>query len=156
MDNSVLEKVKEMLLNAANKMNVQLVSVKYYYSQEYDSNILEVMIDDNFAITMKQIDDYTAIVSPLLDEIEELSEPYMLDICSGGSEREIKEKDLNKFIDQYLEFKLKDNGEKVTAKLESYDEKSSEIIYTYFIKGRKKKESHKLDEIESIHMGYKK
>lgn len=156
MDNSILEKVGSILRSEAKNLNLELIKYRYYYSDEQKSDVLEVMIDHNFQITLEEIDKYTSVISPLLDDIDGLSDTYLLDVCSGGSEREIKEEDLSSLLDQYLEFKLKKDGSTLLAKLVSYNESEHSINVLYFLKGRKKEEVINLDDILEIHMGYKK
>lgn len=152
MDQKTLEKVKKMLKTAAEEMNLELVSVRYLPSGEMGPT-LEVLIDHDYNISMDEIQAYTDVVSPKLDEIEELNEPYTLDIASGGSQREIPPKDLGKLIGRYLDITKAKDGKTITAKLEKADDKGMDV--TYFIKGRKKKEHLEYDAIASIHMGYK-
>lgn len=156
MDKTILNEITSVLDFEAKKMNLELVNVKYFYSDEVKSDILEVQIDHDFEITMDEINKFTEVISPLLDTIDGLESTYMLDVCSPGSEREIKEKDLPLLVDRYLEIKKKDSNDVILAKLDNYDEESKELSLTYFIKGRKKQENLKLDDIKEIHMGYKK
>ncbi len=152
MDQITLEKVKECLQKAADELSLELIKVKFDPSGEMGPT-LQVLVDKDYQISMKEIEEYTDLVSPRLDEIEGLEENYMLDISSGGSEREIPPSDLPKLVSHYLDVKIKKSGETVTAKLEACDEEKMNLLY--FIKGRKKKLELKYEEVESIRMGYK-
>lgn len=152
MDAIGLEKAKKIFAEEAKDMGLDLISVKA--KQSKDGEILEVFIDKDYAIDMKTIEEYTDRVSPKLDEIVELKDPYFLDISSGGSEREIPYGDVKKLIGHYLEVKVKKSGETLLAKATSVDEENKLHLF-YFIKGRKKQVVLSSDEIESIHMGYK-
>ena len=150
MDKSILEKVESILKEEAKKENLQFVSCRYY--NDTSGNILEVLVDKDFQITLDEVNSYTSNISTLLDSIEELSEPYMLDVCSGGSERIVQKEDLNKLIDRYLDILL-NNGERLLAKLVSFNDEEIDVFY--FLKGRKKKQQIKFDDIKNIHIGYK-
>ncbi|MCR4699195.1 MAG: hypothetical protein K5762_07520 [Bacilli bacterium] len=152
MELSTLDKVKETLAQAAKELDLDLVSVRYY-NDEQMGMVLEVLIDKDYQITMDQIQEYTDKVNPLLDEITDLDEAYMLDISSGGSEREIPFEDTAKLLDHYLDIKMAKSGETITAKALSYNE--GELTVVYFIKGRRKQLVLHKDDVEKIHMGYK-
>lgn len=152
MELSTLEKVKETLAKAAEELSLDLVSVRYYKDEQMGM-VLEVLIDKDYQITMDQIQEYTDKVNPLLDEITDLDEAYMLDISSGGSEREIPFEDTSKLLDHYLDIKLAKSGSTITAKALSYED--GKLIVVYFIKGRKKQLVLQKEDVEKIHMGYK-
>lgn len=151
MDKTILDKIESIAKQEAEKENLQFVSCRFYHHSTL-GNTLEILVDKDFQITLDEIDKYTNNVSILLDDIEEFDEPYMLDVCSGGSEREIQFEDLYRLIEQYIDIDL-NNGEKLLAKLLNYNEEEIEVVY--FIKGRKKKQIIKFEDIKSIHMGYK-
>lgn len=149
--NSVnLEKIKDIAESLCKELNLDLISIRSYHDIEM-GEMLEILIDHSYSITMDEIEEFTSKINPLIDELN-IDDSYTLDISSGGSEREIPYSDLNKLIDRYLDIKLKKSGEVITAKLTSFDGIAK---LTYFIKGRKKVVELKEEEIESIHMGYK-
>ncbi len=152
MDQNTLDEVKKVLQKVADELSLQLVSTRYYRDEEMGM-VLEVMIDKDYQITMDQIQEYTDKVNPLLDEVTSLEESYMLDISSGGSEREIPFSDCSKLISHYLDIKIKRSGETITAKLLEANDESIDVVY--FIKGRRKQLHLLKDEVETIHMGYK-
>ena len=151
MDSTALNKAKEIFEKTCDEMSLQLISVKYLTSK--DGPVLEVLIDKDFNITMDEIETFTEKVNPLLDEIDDSEEGYMLDISSGGSEREIHFSDLEKLVSRYLDIKLKKSQETITAQLDSIEDGVANVHY--FIKGRKKKLELKEEDVESIRMGYK-
>ena len=152
MDQNTLDEVKKVLQKVADELSLQLVSTRYYRDEEMGM-VLEVLIDKDYQITMDQIQEYTDKVNPLLDEVTSLEESYMLDISSGGSEREIPFEDCSKLISHYLDIKIKKSGETITAKLLEANDESIDVVY--FIKGRRKQLHLSKDEVETIHMGYK-
>ncbi len=147
-----LDHVGEVLKKSAEELNLEFISVRFYHDGEL-GDVLEVLIDHDYNITMEEIQAYTDKVNPLLDEMPELDLPYTLDISSGGSERLIPFEDTGKFVDGYLDIQLSKSKEKITAKVLSLN--ADTLTVTYFIKGRKKTLELKKDDIESIHMGYK-
>lgn len=150
MDKSILDKVESILKEEAIKENLQFISCRYY--KDTTGNILEVLVDKDFQITLDEVNSYTNSISALLDSLEELNGPYMLDVCSGGSERIIQKEDLSKLIDKYLDILLK-TGERLIAKLVSFNDEEIDVLY--FLKGRKKKQQIKFEDITNIHIGYK-
>lgn len=147
-----LEHAKEVLEKSAVDLSLQLISVRFYHDAEM-GDVLEVLIDKDYNITMDEIEAYTDKVNPLLDELPELDIPYTLDISSGGSEREIPFEDIKKFVDKFLEIQLSQSNEKVLMKVLSFEDDTLEG--QYFIKGRKKVVKLKKEDIISVHMGYK-
>ena len=138
MDQNTLEKAKEMFQKAADELGLTLVSTRYYVSKE-DGPVLEVLIDRDFEITM--------------DEIDTSEEGYVLDISSGGSQREIPFDSLERFLSRWLDIKLKKNGDVILMQLDKVE--NGKAYLHHFIKGRKKNEVLTEDDVDSIHMGYK-
>ena len=138
MDQNTLEKAKEMFQKAADELGLTLVSTRYYVSKE-DGPVLEVLIDRDFEITM--------------DEIDTSEEGYVLDISSGGSQREIPFDSLERFLSRWLDVKLKKNGDVILMQLDKVE--NGKAFLHHFIKGRKKNEVLTEDDVDSIHMGYK-
>ncbi|MCH3966491.1 MAG: hypothetical protein LKE52_02510 [Bacilli bacterium] len=151
MNEDVLEKTKAMLKETADSMGIELLSVKFLQNGD-NGPTLEVLIDKDYSIDMATIQSFTDSVNPKLDKIDNLPDNYVLDIASGGNEREIPLSDLGKLKDRYLDLVLKD-GEKITAKLVEADKDSFTVLY--FIKGRKKERTVANADAVSIHMGYK-
>ena len=152
MDQNTLEKAKIIFQKVADEMGLTLVSTRFYQSKE-DGPVLEVLIDHDFQITMEEIQNFTDKVNPLIDEIDSSEEGYLLDISSGGSERVIPFQTLDKFIGQWLDVKLKKNGDVVSMMLD--DVKDGKASFHYFQKGKKTKLVLNEDDVDTIHMGYK-
>lgn len=152
MTEEILEKIKKVCKEVADELALELVLVRYRSSSE-NGPVLEVFVDKDYNISMEEIDAFTEKVNPLLDDIlQDDDSAFVLDISSGGSEREIPFEDLPKLEGHYLDLILK-NGEKITAKNVKADE--NELSLLYFIKGRKKERVLKKEDIQSIRMGYK-
>ena len=93
-------------------------------------------------------------MNPLLDEaLDEDEEGYVLDIASGISEKKIPFSDLPKLVGEWLDVKIKKDGEKITMKL--VEVKEDQAKFEYFQKGKKTKKVLTPDEIDEIKMGYK-
>lgn len=152
MNQITLEKAREIFQKTADEMGFELVSCKYI-PQGVDGPVLEVLIDKDFNISLEEIGAYTEKVNPLLDEIDDSSEGYTLEISSGGSERVISFDMLSGFIGRWLDVKLRKNGEVITMMLDEFDGQKATLHH--FIKGRKKKEVLACDDVEVIYMGYK-
>lgn len=145
------DEIRKVCQKTADEMGLTLVSFRFLANGE-NGPTLEVLIDKDFDISMKEIEDYTEKVNPLIDEIDSTDEAYVLDISSGGSERKIPFEMLSRFVNQWLDITLK-SGETITALGLLFDGK--ELTVQYFIKGRKKKLVLKEDDIKTIRMGYK-
>lgn len=151
MERELLDKITRVLKREADDEKIELISVKFK-TDKLLGKTLEVLIDKDYQISMEEISKFTEAANKLLDEIPELSDSYLLDISSGGSEREIPYSDLPKLLDHYLDLDLAD-GKKVTAKLMKASSNEAELVY--FDKGRKKKLNLQEKDIKHIHMGYK-
>ncbi len=147
-----LTNINEILKKVCDELSLQLVSTRFYKDSEM-GDMLEILIDKDYNITMDEIEAFTEKVNPLLDALPELDFPYTLDISSGGSEREIPFKDIGKLMGYHLDIKLKKTGETITLKPLTFEE--GILKGQHFIKGRKKSVELTKDDIESIHMGYK-
>jgi ribosome maturation factor RimP len=152
MDQEVLAAVKDVLKKKADEMGLQLVNVRFYNDAE-NGPTLEVFVDKDYNINLDDISKYTELVSPLLDEIPGLTDSYLLDISSGGSDRIIPNEDVKKLIGHYLDITLKKGDEKLLAKVVSSDEGGFTVLY--FIKGRKKQVYLKFVDVKQLKMGYK-
>lgn len=151
MNQETLQKIETVLRDEATKEGLELVRVRFY-NDSLNGPTLEVLVDHDYQITMDEIAAFTEKASPLLDDIPGLEESYLLDISSGGSEKEIPFADLPKLVGHYIDVKLQD-GRKETMKLEKADAEKAEFIY--FIKGRRRKEVLEPKDIQSMKMGYK-
>ncbi len=151
MEQKLLDKITELLSKEAENEGIEFISAKFK-SDKLLGDVLEVLIDKNYQITLDEISSFTEKANAILDGIPELNDSYILDVSSGGSERAIPFADLSKLLDHYLDLVLTD-GEKITAKLVALNEDEAEFVY--FIKGRKKKLNLNSKDIKTIHMGYK-
>jgi ribosome maturation factor RimP len=152
MEQTPLDEVRQVLKKAADSLNLQFIDAKVITDKE-NGPTLEIFVDKDYAITLDEISKYTDVVTPLLDKMGGITDTYMLDISSGGSDREIPESDVSKLIGHYLDITLKKGDEKITAKV--LDASTDGFTALYFIKGRKKQVSLKFADIKLLKMGYK-
>ena len=145
------DEIRNICQKTADEMGLTLVSFRFLANGD-NGPTLEVLIDRDFDISMKEIEEFTDKVNPLIDKVDQTDEAYVLDISSGGSERNIPFEKLSRFLSQWLDITLK-TGEKITALLLSFD--GTEMDVQYFIKGRKKKLKLVSADVKTIRMGYK-
>lgn len=145
------DEIKNICQKTADEMGLTLVSFRFLANGD-NGPTLEILIDRDFDISMKEIEEFTEKVNPLIDKVDQTDEAYVLDISSGGSERNIPFEKLSRFLSQWLDITLK-TGEKITALLLSFD--GTEMDVQYFIKGRKKKLKLVSADVKTIRMGYK-
>ena len=145
------DEIRNICQKTADEMGLTLVSFRFLANGD-NGPTLEVLIDRDFDISMKEIEEFTEKVNPLIDKVDQTDEAYVLDISSGGSERNIPFEKLSRFLSQWLDITLK-TGEKITALLLSFD--GTEMDVQYFIKGRKKKLKLVSADVKTIRMGYK-
>lgn len=116
------------------------------YDLEWDTKmkppVLRVMIDrDEGGVDLDLCASCSELISEKLDELDAINEEYMLEVCSPGAERELRnETQLLAQVGKYVTVALKEaqNGfHEVLAKLDSVDDEA--IHVSFFIKGRPKK-----------------
>lgn len=147
----LLKKIEKIAEEECDKEGLELVKVSFYHDS-LQGDILEILVDKDFNITIEEVETYSTNISTLLDQIDELDFPYSLDVASGGSSKEIPYDQLERFISHYLDIKTIDKELKA-VKLEKVEDDSISVLY--FIKGRKKIEKLDKDRIQSIKIGFK-
>lgn len=65
-------------------------------------NFLDIELPDT---NLKSIEEKTKLISNIIDEIDKTNDNYYLNVFSSGTEKEIKLKDINLFIEKYLSIK---------------------------------------------------
>ncbi|AGR42300.1 hypothetical protein [Spiroplasma diminutum] len=153
--NNYLDKVKEIV----NECEFSLYEINIV--NDFESTVLQVLVE-NKDFSKKNIDFDSLIkanekLSVLLDNINELKDPYILEVGSAGAERVVKSKDL--LINSIGSFFYL----KVIEPIESFNEfsatlndyKNDEFSFNFFIKGRPKKVNLKWEAIEFIRFAVK-
>lgn len=151
MDQQTLDTVRKLASEECERSGLELISVRYFVDS-LNGPTLEILVDHDYQVTMDEIAALTEALSPRLDGVEGLSDSYILDISSGGGEKEIPFSDLPKLLGRYLDVTRK-GEEKQTMRLEEFD--GQKATFVYFIKGRPKKVVLKEQDVGKIKMGYK-
>lgn len=86
-----MENLKEKLRGIIEGLNYYLYDITY--EQEGDNYVLRVMIENDTSITIDDCVKVSRGISEILDEIDPYEEPYMLEVASGGAERELRNSD---------------------------------------------------------------
>jgi ribosome maturation factor RimP len=144
-----LEKIKSISEECASKLGLTVYQISF--EGQGKDKVLNIQLDKKGGVTLKEISDFTELVNPLLDEVEELDGPYTLDCSSPGAERFIKMEELPSHIGEYMELSL--NDRKILGFLEEVADESVKI--KYFIKGKPKKEEIKKADIMKIQLRIK-
>lgn len=137
MDKRALELAERAARETAETMGYQFYSIRAY--KENGTTFLEVCVDKDYSVTLEQIEAYSQALGERLDTIEELDEPYTLDVASPGAERDFPKEDLTKVVGRYVEVEtnnLPKGEKKAEGTIESFDGKT--LVLKRFIKGRKK------------------
>ncbi len=128
------------------------------YDVEWDKKmkppVLRVMIDRvNGPVDLDICAECSEAISEKLDEKDEFSGEYMLEVCSPGAERELKTPEQIKAQEgKYVMVRMKEpvnSFNEVTGKLEQVDEDGT-LTISFFIKGRPKKVTVTADNIALI------
>ena len=98
------------------------------------------------------------LVSAKLDELDPIDHEYVLDVCSPGAERPIRNKEefvenLNNYITVYLECEDENKKDSYTGDLLEVNEDA--ILLSYKDKTRVKKISIKFENISKAHLAIK-
>jgi len=83
-----MEKLKNTLKEIIEDLGYFLYDVTY--EKEGDNFILRVMIENDKFINIDDCVKVSHAISDPLDEIDPFVEPYMLEVTSGGAERELR------------------------------------------------------------------
>jgi ribosome maturation factor RimP len=145
----LLDKIRECVLEEAKKSELKLVNI--YFSQEKEGKFLNIELDKKGGISLIDISSFNEVISPKLDEINELDFPYVLNISSPGAERFISKEEINDYVGEYME--VTTNDKKVLGTLLSYED--GILKMKYFIKGRPKNEEIALDKVSKIQLRIK-
>ena len=76
----IAERVKEIIENEVNKNGYIIDEVLYV--KEDGNYFLRIVIDKNGIIDMEDCVTVTRIVDPMLDDVDFITDSYILDVCS--------------------------------------------------------------------------
>ena len=129
---------------------------KVSLKREKGTLTLEVLVDKDDAISLDDIITVNDTISPILDGLDLINEPYMLDVSSFGAEKPIDVSNLEKYVGKYINIHLSNpyKGENI---LEGnlVDASKDEITLTYRIKTRVIKSIIKRSDIDRARLAIK-
>lgn len=153
---NVKPKITELANEILTKHNLRVYEVNNIVKSEFENDILQILIENSDQPNAPLDFDTLAIVnediSLAMDKIDSLTEPYLLEIASGGIEKPIRNVgELNQALHQFVHvvFNNPINGLlKTNATVIGIYDDLFEI--EYFIKGQKKKSKIKWTDISQI------
>ena len=78
--NSILAKIKDLITEPMNEMDIIVDSVTWEVEGKY--NYLKIILDKETGLDIDTIVEATNIINPILDEHDLISDEYILDISS--------------------------------------------------------------------------
>ena len=132
-----LSNLQEKLQSKVNSLGYELISVST--RKEKGDLILSIVVDKVEPIDMNMIVELSNQLSNYLDEIDNSSEPYLLDVSSLGAEKPLKISELSKYVGRYVNVHITNpiDGENIfEGDLKEVSEDS--ITISYRIKTRVK------------------
>lgn len=99
--NKILNTIKQMALEEANKLELELIDVEWV--NEFGTNILRITADSKESLNIDQATLLNEAISLKLDELDLIEDEYMLEVSSPGIERELKtDEDITNNINNYV------------------------------------------------------
>ena len=92
--------LKDKLTSKVNELGYELVSISS--RKEKGDLILSIVVDKVDPIDMNMIVEVSNVLSKYLDEIDDSSEPYILDVSSLGAEKPLKVESLKDYVGRYI------------------------------------------------------
>ncbi len=146
--------LKDKLASKVNELGYELVSISS--RKEKGDLILSIVVDKVDPIDMNMIVEVSNVLSKYLDEIDDSSEPYILDVSSLGAEKPLKVESLKDYVGRYINVHVNNaiEGNNIFEGdlLEVSDES---ITVSYRIKTRVKKVVILLSNIYKIRLAIK-
>lgn len=122
----VTDVVFELAVPVAIKNECTIYDVEF--KKEGADYVLRIIIDkeDDTPISIDQCESISREISDILDRLDPIKEPYMLEVSSPGIDRELKkEKDFVRFMGRDVDVKLykaQDGTKLICGKLIAYDD----------------------------------
>ena len=157
MNNNVVKTVKPFIEEIVKANNLNLYDLEFV--KEDGTWFLRVSIErDDGSMDFETAEVISNLVSAKLDELDPISHEYVLDVCSPGVERPIRNKEefiknLNQYISVYLKEVDDLNNDMYTGDLLEVNDEG--IIISYKDKTRTKKVSIDFKNIEKAHIAIK-
>ncbi|MCI2069213.1 MAG: hypothetical protein LKJ88_06550 [Bacilli bacterium] len=144
-----INEIKKAAEAEAEKLGLKIHDA--YFTSDKDGKTLHLEVDKKGGVTLKDVNDFTDLINPVLDQMEGLDSPYTLDCSSPGAERFISIDELNDHLGEYMEISLKDK--KILGNLIDQDETT--ITMKHFIKGRPKNDTVLKADIQKVQLRIK-
>ena len=157
MSNNVIKTVRPFIEEIVKSNNLNLFDLEFV--KEDGMWFLRVSIEkDDGTMDFETAEVISNLVSSKLDELDPIDHEYVLDVCSPGAERPIRNKEefisnLNEYITVYLKEKDESNNDSYTGDLLEVNDE--EIVLSYKDKTRVKKATIKFNNIEKAHIAIK-
>ena len=130
----MIERIKKLVKEPIEKAGYELYDVEYV--KEGNDMILRIIIDnkeDNISLDDCVI--VTDIINPIIDKDDPIPNEYMLEVCSAGAERRLRNKDdERKYLGSYVH--VETSEETHEGYLEEVNDTS--IVIKINLKGRMK------------------
>ncbi len=153
--NSIVEKVKLIAEEYANKLEYKVVKVTF--EKEDNMKMLRVTIKNNPRFDIDECTKLFELISNRLDEEDFIDEEYYLEVTSEGLEKELEtDEDIKDAIGEYIYVKLYekvDSIKEVYGDLISFD--GDTLIISYMDKTRKKQLEVQKNKICKIRLAVK-
>lgn len=157
MSNNVIKTVRPFIEEIVKSNNLNLFDLEFV--KEDGMWFLRVSIEkDDGTMDFETAEIISNLVSSKLDELDPIDHEYVLDVCSPGAERPIRNKEefissLNKYITVYLKEEDELKNDSYTGDLLVVNDE--EIVLSYKDKTRVKKATIKFNNIEKAHIAIK-
>ena len=157
MANNVVSKVKPFIEEIVTSNGLHLYELEFV--KEDGMWFLRVSIEkDDGTMDFETAEVISNLVSTKLDELDPIEHEYVLDVCSPGAERPIRNKEefknnLNEYITVYLNQEDENKKDSYTGDLLEVNEEN--IVMSYKDKTRIKKVSIKFENISKAHLAIK-
>ena len=157
MENKVINTVKPYIEEIVTSNNLHLYDLEFV--KEDGMWFLRVSIEkDDGTMDFETAEVISNLVSAKLDELDPIEHEYVLDVCSPGIERPIRNKEefvnnLNNYITVYLKEEDANEKDSYTGDLVEVTEET--ITMSYKDKTRSKKITIAFENIEKAHIAIK-
>jgi len=156
MKDDVVNKVKPYIEEIVNSQNLNLYELAYV--KEDGNYFLRVSIEKkDGTMDFETAEIVSDLVSAKLDELDPIEHEYILDVCSPGAEKPIRNKEeFIKAINQYISVYVKgEDQEKPTHTGYLLAVNDASIEMSVMDKARQKKISIELESIKKAHLAIK-
>ena len=157
MTNNVIKTVRPFIEEIVTSNGLNLYELEFV--KEDGMWFLRVSIEkDDGTMDFETAEVISNLVSTKLDELDPIDHEYVLDVCSPGAERPIRNKEefkenINNYITVYLTQEDENEKDSYTGDLLEVNEET--IVLSYKDKTRVKKVSIKFENISKAHLAIK-